>query len=121
MMTFGLNKPIFVFGLSGPGYILNYSGTNCRYLVEDDRAVLDVSLDGPFIASDAREFIAEDDRTLTLSSEGTIQYVTDIREFSVLGEPVLIVEDFRTFIAEDDTTSDAEDDRIIELERDCNA
>jgi hypothetical protein len=29
MMTFGLNRPVYSFGLLAPGYIINYSGLLC--------------------------------------------------------------------------------------------
>ena len=96
-MTFGLNRPVFAFGLMAAG-VLFISGGECGFTVEDARTLV----------AERMALEVEDVRVVTPSAfemvmdefEPRIFYVHDFRTFDVYNERTLIAEDERIFVTE---------------------
>ena len=102
MMTLGLNRPVYSFGL-GLVFLLAVGGDlSCVIPVEDSR---------DFLVEHANELDVTDLRIEAVYN-GDIVDVLHVRKFEVFEERVLLVTSDRTFVVESD--------RYFVIERDCD-
>jgi hypothetical protein len=102
MMTLGLNRPVYSFGL-GLVFVLVVGGDlSCIIPVEDSR---------DFLVEHANELDVTDLRIEAVYNGDTVD-VLHVRKFEVFEDRVLLVTSERTFVVESD--------RYFVIERDCD-
>ena len=104
MITFGLNRPVYSFGLGlGFSVLVLLSGGECAFPVEDSR---------DFLVKHAAEIQVQDIRINEVYNNRIIE-VMHVNEFRVDSDRVTLVTDNRIFVIESD--------RYFIVKRDCNA
>lgn len=111
MMTFGLNRPVYSFGLGIAGSIFLFGGM-CSYSPDDVRQ---------FLGEDARILTpTEIDRVLETYPDHRIIEVLDIRDLHTITDfRLYIARDTRTWTPKDTRVFEAEDTRTFIVERPC--
>jgi hypothetical protein len=102
MMTFGLNRPVYSFGLGVVLTLVIGGGLSCIIPVQDSR---------DFLVEHANELDVTDLRIEAVYN-GDIMDVLHVRRFEVFEDRVLLVTSERTFVVESD--------RYFVIERDCD-